>query len=89
MRHPTQADTALTFHDRDGRQESDTVEGIEQIVRERRVERAPLLSGRSSRHGGQGVELRNPFGHAMSAREEDSSFSARSGASGHKRWSAR
>jgi hypothetical protein len=54
-------------------------EQIPKFIRERRVERVPVLSGRSSRHGDQGLRLHMWIRQTVSAREEDSNFQRRLG----------
>jgi hypothetical protein len=48
--------------------------GYQNFILERRVERVPVLSGRSSRHGDQGLRLHMGMRQAVTAREEDSNF---------------
>ncbi len=48
--------------------------GYQNFIRERRVERVPVLSGRSSRHGDRGLRLHVGMRQAVTAREEDSNF---------------
>ena len=53
-------------------------------VRERRVERAPLLSGRSSRHGAELMILVAPRMLPCLRARKTAALSARSGASEHE-----